>query len=138
MESLITAYDKNMHCIYPDLNSVLSKKFHFLWNGPVATPIGTVVHKVCSCRAPSAYPYSYSSLQQPQQYCVIWDRHKRSEESGYVSYVHTISDIPFECLLDNQTRISMEVYHDVLLVHSRKYGKRAITVAFKVLQHFRQ
>ena len=23
-----------MHWIYPDLNSVLSKKFHFLWNGP--------------------------------------------------------------------------------------------------------
>ena len=36
MESLIIAYDKNMHWIYPDLNSVLSKKFHFLWNGPVA------------------------------------------------------------------------------------------------------
>ena len=34
MESLIIAYDKNMHWIYPDLNSVLSKKFHFLWNGP--------------------------------------------------------------------------------------------------------
>ena len=36
MESLIIAYDKNMHWIYPDLNSVLSKKFHFLWNGPEA------------------------------------------------------------------------------------------------------
>ena len=24
-----------MHWIYPDLNSVLSKKFHFLWNGPI-------------------------------------------------------------------------------------------------------
>ena len=35
MESLIIAYDKNMHWIYPDLNSVLSKKFHFLWNGPL-------------------------------------------------------------------------------------------------------
>ena len=34
MESLIIAYDKNMHWIYPDLNSGLSKKFHFLWNGP--------------------------------------------------------------------------------------------------------
>ena len=34
MESLIIAYDKNMHWIYPDLISVLSKKFHFLWNGP--------------------------------------------------------------------------------------------------------
>ena len=34
MESLIIAYDKNMHWIYPDLNSVLSKKLHFLWNGP--------------------------------------------------------------------------------------------------------
>ena len=35
MESLIIAYDKNMHWIYPDLISVLSKKFHFLWNGPI-------------------------------------------------------------------------------------------------------
>ena len=35
MESLIIAYDENMHWIYPDLISVLSKKFHFLWNGPI-------------------------------------------------------------------------------------------------------
>ena len=34
MESLVITYDKNMHRIFPELNSFLSKKFHFLRNGP--------------------------------------------------------------------------------------------------------